>query len=181
MMGHGISASLVCMFISSVLRDAIRTHTDPVAVINEMNHWMSVLNKEDNQVHYYFTAIYMIIDTEQKTVEYVNAGHPPGFALMDDGKVASLSKGTCPVGFFTEMNIEKSIIHYEDRIQLLLFTDGVMEAIDRDGTEGLNQIQEAVSTSWFDIKETAPIDFVMPPEMQQDQPDDMCVVVIQAN
>lgn len=181
MMGHGISASLVCMFISSVLRDAIRTHTDPVAVINEMNHWMSVLNKEDNQVHYYFTAIYMIIDTEQKTVEYVNAGHPPGFALMDDGKVASLSKGTCPVGFFTEMNIEKSIIHYEDRIQLLLFTDGVMEAIDRDGTEGLSQIQEAVSTSWFDIKETAPIDFVMSPEMQQDQPDDMCVVVIQAN
>lgn len=119
-----------------------------------MNRWMSTLNKDDNQVHYYFTAIYMIIDTEQKTVEYVNAGHPPGFALMDDGKVVSLSKGTCPVGFFTEMKIEKSVIHYEEKIQLMLFTDGVMEAIDREGTEGLDQIKEAVSTRWFDCKES---------------------------
>ena len=181
MMGHGISASLVCMFISSVLRDAIRKHTDPVAVINEMNHWMSVLNKKENQVHYYFTAIYMVIDTEQKTLEYVNAGHPPGFALMDNDKVVSLSKGTCPVGFFTEMKIEKTVIRYEDNIQILIFTDGVMEAIDREGTDGLDVLKEVVSTRWVDCKESAPIDLVMSPELQLDQPDDMCVVMIQAN
>ena len=55
MMGHGITASLVCMFISSVLRDAIRTHTNPEEVINELNHWMSILNKEENQVHFVFS------------------------------------------------------------------------------------------------------------------------------
>ncbi|MFJ7747588.1 PP2C family protein-serine/threonine phosphatase [Peribacillus sp. NPDC097295] len=181
MMGHGITASLVCMFISSVLRDAIRKHTDPVAVINDMNHWMSVLNKKENQVHYYFTAIYMVIDTERKTLEYVNAGHPPGFALMDEGKVVSLSKGTCPVGFFTEMKVEKTVVHYEDRIQILIFTDGVMEAIDREGLDGLDEIKEVVSTRWLDCEENAPIDLVMSSDLQNDQPDDMCVVVIQAN
>ncbi|MGE7781700.1 PP2C family protein-serine/threonine phosphatase [Peribacillus sp. NPDC097264] len=180
MMGHGISASLVCMFISSVLRDAIRKHTDPVAVINEMNHWMSVLNKKENPIHYYFTAIYMVIDTEHKTLEYVNAGHPPGFALMDDGEVLSLSKGTCPVGFFTEMKVEKTIVRYEDRIQILVFTDGVMEAIDREGTDGLDEIKEVVSRDWLDCEGNAPIDLVMPAELHLDQPDDMCVVVIQA-
>ena len=181
MMGHGISASLVCMFINSVLRDAIRKYTDPVSVINEMNRWMNILNKDDNLVHYYFTAVYMVIDTEHKTVEYVNAGHPPGFALIDNGEAESLSKGTCPVGFFPEMKIEKSVIHYEDKIQILLFTDGVMEAIDREGTEGLIQLQETVTTNWFDCNESSPIDCVLSPELQQDQPDDMCVVLIQAH
>ncbi|MBA9028797.1 MULTISPECIES: fused response regulator/phosphatase [Bacillaceae] len=181
MMGHGITASLVCMFISSVLRDAIRTHTNPEEVIKELNRWMSILNKEENQVHYYFTAIYLIIDTLDKTLEYVNAGHPPGFALIDNDEVIPLSTGSCPVGFFNEMKIEKATLTYQDDIQILLFTDGVMEALDTSDADGLVQLSKAVSKKWLTCREDAPIDFVMPKHLQIDQPDDMCVVMIQAN
>jgi len=180
MMGHGISASLVCMYISSVLRDAIRKNTDPEAIIVELNRWMNILNKKENPVHYYFTAIYMIIDTKKKTVEYVNAGHPPGFAYVDDEKVVSLSKGSCPVGFFNEMKINKDIVHYNERIQLLIFTDGVMESLDNEETDGLDAIKEAISERWVDCEVIEPIDIVMPQALQHDQPDDMCVVLVQA-
>ncbi|MEC2057833.1 fused response regulator/phosphatase [Peribacillus psychrosaccharolyticus] len=181
MMGHGITASLVCMFISSVLRDAIRTYTDPTVVITELNRWMNLLNKEDNEVHYYFTAIYMIIDTNEKTVEYVNAGHPPGFAMIDDEEIHPLSTGSCPVGFFPEMKIEKATLSYKDKIQLLLFTDGVMEAVEKDGIDGLEQLKAVISEKWLDCSDEEPINFVMPQELQKDQPDDMCVVFIQAH
>ncbi|MFD0051879.1 PP2C family protein-serine/threonine phosphatase [Actinomycetes bacterium NPDC127524] len=180
MMGHGISASLVCMYISSVLRDALRTYTDPVRVITELNRWMNLLNKPENPVHYYFTAISMIIDTENKTVEYVNAGHPPGYALLDGEEVFTLSTGCCPVGFFPEMDVKKNTISFQDRIQILLFTDGVMEALEKDGVDGLEKIQKAVSKGWLDCRTSSPIDFLLPRELQQDQPDDMCVVFIQA-
>ncbi len=180
MMGHGISSSLVCMYISSVIRDAMRKNPNPESFISELNHWMSILNKEENAIHYYFTAIYLIIDTEKKTLEYVNAGHPPGFALVDGNKVVSLEKSCCPVGFFNEMKIKKSILHYENQVQLLMFTDGVMEVLDNEVDDGLEKLKETASKQWLKEVAKEPIDFVMPKQLQQNQPDDMCVVIIQA-
>ncbi|MGX9133875.1 SpoIIE family protein phosphatase [Rummeliibacillus sp. JY-2-4R] len=180
MMGHGISSSLVCMYISSALRDAIRKNPNPESFILELNHWMNILNKEENAIHYYFTAIYLIIDTENKTVEYVNAGHPPGFALVDGKEVVSLTKSCCPVGFFEKMKIEKSILHYENNIQLLMYTDGVMEVLDNEVEDGLESLKDTSSKVWIKDAGKEPIDFVMPKELQQNQPDDMCVVIIQA-
>src|SRR5690606_18037831 len=44
MMGHGISASLVCMYISSVLRDTITRMSDMEQVIHELNRYMNQLH-----------------------------------------------------------------------------------------------------------------------------------------
>ena len=41
-MGHGVSASLVCMFISSVLRETIKCLIDPELVIKELNKYMTL-------------------------------------------------------------------------------------------------------------------------------------------
>ncbi|RFU67403.1 fused response regulator/phosphatase [Peribacillus saganii] len=181
MMGHGISASLVCMYISSVLRDAIRTHTDPVAVIKELNRWMLLLHKQGQSISYYFTAIYLVIDTENKNVEYVNAGHPPGFALVDGNSVQQLALGSCAVGFFPDIEVQKSVIQYNERIQLTLFTDGIVEAIDKNSDLSLSILKQAASQEWNPAIDGAPIDFVLSMDLHQDQPDDMCAVIIQAN
>lgn len=69
MMGHGISASLVCMFISSVLRDAIRTCSDPEYVMKELNRWMNSLNQRNQRIPYYFTAIYLVLNKKDRTIE----------------------------------------------------------------------------------------------------------------
>ncbi|WML48779.1 fused response regulator/phosphatase [Neobacillus sp. PS3-34] len=179
MMGHGISASLVCMFINSVLRDAIRLHGDPEAVIQELNRWMAQINKKDTSMNYYFTAIYLVIDNKAKTVEYVNAGHPPGYALIDHNHVVPLAKGSCAVGFFPQMKVEKSVIHFQDHIQLLLYTDGVMEALDHIGEDGLQLLEEAASSKWLELKTGNPIDYVLPKTLHHNQPDDMCVLTVQ--
>lgn len=99
MMGHGIPAALVCMFISSVLREAVKQLVEPELVIKELNRYMTLLqNAKEENIHY-FTAIYIVIDTEQKTIEYVNAGHPAGYALVDEATLVPLNQGSCAVGF----------------------------------------------------------------------------------
>ena len=129
MMGHGVSASLVCMYISSVLREAIKNLTDPTLVMAELNRNMNLLQNEKENFLYYFTGVYFIIDTQQKTVEYVNAGHPTGYALVDEEQTVPITQTSSAVGFFEDIQIEKKMIHYNSSIQIVLFTDGVLEAM----------------------------------------------------
>ncbi|MDA6151369.1 SpoIIE family protein phosphatase, partial [Escherichia coli] len=83
------------------------------------------LNQRNQRIPYYFTAIYLVLNKKDKTVEYVNAGHPTGYALTDKKEMVSLSSNMCAVGFFEYITIQKETIPYIDSIQLLLFTDGV--------------------------------------------------------
>ncbi|MEY9971602.1 sigma-B regulation protein RsbU (phosphoserine phosphatase) [Lysinibacillus sp. RC46] len=178
MMGHGIPAALVCMFISSVLREAVKQLEDPELVIKELNRYMTLLQngKEDNL--FYFTAIYLVIDTEQKTIEYVNAGHPSGYALVDEKTLVHLNQGSCAVGFFDEINVQKQCIQYNEEVQIILYTDGVLEAMGPCEMESEKHLQTLISTKWDNSRRL--IDHLLPMEKQGNQPDDMCVLMIQA-
>ncbi|WP_419959897.1 SpoIIE family protein phosphatase [Psychrobacillus sp. BM2] len=176
MMGHGISASLVCMFISSVLRESIKQLVEPELVIKELNRYMLVLHNEKIGIPYYFTAIYMVVDTEQKTIEYVNAGHPPGFALVDDNKIIPIDRGSCAVGFFDEIEVKKEVITYEKDIQIILYTDGVLEAMGPCEIESEKHLQQLASKKWNQSQSL--IDNLLTKDKQTAQPDDMCVLMI---
>ncbi|MGE7941150.1 SpoIIE family protein phosphatase [Lysinibacillus xylanilyticus] len=179
MMGHGISAALVCMFISSVLREAVKQMVEPELVIKELNRYMTLLQNGKDGNLFYFTAIYLVIDTQQKTVEYVNAGHPSGYALIDEKTLVPLNQGSCAVGFFDEIDVQKQFIQYNEDIQIILFTDGVLEAMGPCEIESEKQLQTLLSTKW-DYSQHL-IDNLLPKEQQENQPDDMCVVMIQAH
>ncbi|KOY80061.1 fused response regulator/phosphatase [Lysinibacillus macroides] len=179
MMGHGISAALVCMFISSVLREAVKQLNDPELVIKDLNRYMTLLQDgKDNNLHY-FTAIYLVINTKEKTVEYINAGHPAGYALIDEKTCIPLNQGSCAVGFFDEIDVSKQFIQYEQDIQIVLFTDGVLEAMGPCEIEAEQHLQALTSTKWEYSQNL--IDNLLPKDKQKNQPDDMCVVMIQAN
>ncbi|MCL1702306.1 fused response regulator/phosphatase [Lysinibacillus sp. Bpr_S20] len=178
MMGHGISAALVCMFISSVLREAVKQLVDPELVIKELNRYMTLLRngKEDNL--FYFTAIYLVIDTKQKTIEYVNAGHPSGYALVDEKTLVPLKRGSCAVGFFDEIDVQRQFIQYNEDVQIILYTDGVLEAMGPCEMESEKHLQTLISTEW-DYSQRI-IDNLLSKEKQANQTDDMCVLMIQA-
>ena len=59
------------------------------------------------------------------------------------------------------MKIEKATLSYQDDIQILLFTDGVMEALETNEADGLVQLSKAVSKKWLTCREDAPIDLVL--------------------
>ncbi|HDR8065397.1 response regulator [Bacillus thuringiensis] len=178
-MGHGISASLVCMFISSVLRETIKCLIDPELVIKELNKYMTLLHNENDNIPYYFTAIYLVVDTEKRTIEYVNAGHPSGYVLVDEANVVELDRGSCAVGFFDEIKVEKKVIPFEKNAQIVLFTDGVLEAIANDEFESEEKLRAFTERKWGDLEEE--IEGFYKGEQKKAQSDDMCLIMIQTN
>ncbi|GIP34074.1 SpoIIE family protein phosphatase [Paenibacillus sp. J2TS4] len=176
-MGHGISSSLVCMFISSVLQDTITELTDPEKVIHELNRYMSQLYSKDHFIHYYFTAIYMVVDTRNKQIEYVNAGHPPAVVFHDGDQISKMDRGSCAVGFFDKIEIEKSVIRYKDTARIFMFTDGLMEVLEEEGMDGF----QALTAKLEQCKDMEMEDFVqwlVPEELRNDHEDDMCLVIV---
>ena len=178
-MGHGISASLVCMFISSVLRETIKCLIDPELVIKELNKYMTLLHNENDHIPYYFTAIYLVVDAEKRTIEYVNAGHPSGYVLVDEANVVELDRGSCAVGFFDEIKVEKTVIPFEKNAQIVLFTDGVLEAIANDEFESEEKLRAFTERKWGDLE--AEIEGFYKGEQKKAQSDDMCLIMIQTN
>lgn len=178
MMGHGVSASLVCMYISSVLREAIKNLKEPELVIAELNRYMNLLQNETENLLYYFTGIYFIFDSKNKTIEYVNAGHPTGYALVDETGVIPLEQTSSAVGFVDQMKIEKKMISYESSIQIVLYTDGVLEAMGDCEFEADAQLMKIASESWSNIH--APIEYLVNEKQRENLSDDMCVLLIRA-
>ncbi|PEL94388.1 fused response regulator/phosphatase [Bacillus wiedmannii] len=178
-MGHGISASLVCMFISSVLRETIKSLIDPELVIKDLNKYMTLLHNENDDIPYYFTAIYLVVDTEKRTIEYVNAGHPSGYVLADETNMVELNRGSCAVGFFDEIKVEKTVIPFEKNAQIVLFTDGVLEAIANDEFESEEKLRAFTERKWGDLEEE--IEGFYKEEQKKTQSDDMCLIMIQTN
>ncbi|QBJ66844.1 response regulator [Bacillus anthracis] len=178
-MGHGVSASLVCMFISSVLRETIKSLIDPELVMKDLNKYMTLLHNENDNIPYYFTAIYLVVNTEDRTIEYVNAGHPSGYVLVDETNVVELNRGSCAVGFFDEIKVEKTVIPFEKNAQIVLFTDGVLEAIANDEFEAEEKLRTFTERKWGELEEE--IEEFYKEEQKEAQSDDMCLIMIQTN
>lgn len=178
MMGHGISASLVCMYIYSVLQEAVEKLKCPELVITELNRYMNILESEEENIFYYFTGIYLIIDTKNKIIEYVNAGHPSGYALVDEKETVEITQTTSAVGFVKNMDINKGFIRYDSNIQLVLYTDGVLEALGDCEFESEEKIKKAASKTWSHKEQ--PIEYLINPQLFKKHSDDMCILLIQA-
>ncbi|MFJ5717146.1 PP2C family protein-serine/threonine phosphatase [Neobacillus sp. NPDC093127] len=176
MMGHGISSSLVCMYIYSALKDSITGLCDPEAVMKELNWRMNQLHN-DSLINYYFTAIYFVLDTEKQSIEYVNAGHPAGIALVD-GEVRLLEKGCPALGFFDEIKVNKGVISYQNDARILLFTDGLSEWLEEEYEDAVVKLTSCLVEDGM----TDPAELLqrLQPnsELTSPQKDDICLVMI---
>ncbi|WP_046216097.1 PP2C family protein-serine/threonine phosphatase [Paenibacillus wulumuqiensis] len=180
MMGHGISSSLFCMFIASVLKDTVTTYVEPEKVIQELNRRFNQLHIENQLVQYYFTAIYLVVDTKYKRIDYVNAGHPPGLFFDDNGEVTKLSTSTFPVGLFDRIEMESRSFHYEGDGHLVLYTDGLLEAVEGDQDVQLNfLIDQLKSNHHLDKNKIETVFFEA--SAPADRDDDKCLVWISLN
>ena len=177
-MGHGISSSLVGMYISSVLKDTIINFVDPIEVITELNKRMNQLDIKDPFIQYYFTAIYLMIDTQKGEIEYINAGHPRGFVQANE-QLYELTEGCCAVGLFPEMSMKKGLIQYDTKMEIFLYTDGLLEHMNVEDEIGMKRIIDV----WVDCDEREAdilYDKCMLIETNEFQEDDICMLLIHA-
>lgn len=177
-MGHGISSSLFCMFLASVLKDTVTTYVEPEKVIQELNRRFNQLYIEKKLIQYYFTTIYLVIDTRMKRIDYVNAGHPPALFFEGITKTPVLLESNChPVGLFERIDIEPQTLAYEDDSHLVLYTDGLLELVEGEQEEQLEFMIQHLNVG-HEWSEEAMRSAFFNAEVPKERDDDKCIVWI---
>lgn len=125
--GKGMPAALFMALSRALIRvNAIQEHAI-TTVIEKTNH----LIQEFSSSGYFVTLFYAIADSNNSSLQYIRAGHnPPLFYRAVNNEIISLKGRGMALGVFDELDIEAKDIALAAGDILLLFTDGVTEAIN---------------------------------------------------
>ena len=79
----------------------------------------------------YATVFFGLLDNDGH-LEFINAGHPSPFLIRRGSAEEAFTEGSFPVGLVPEAQYTAACLKLEPGDTLVLFTDGVTEAMDPD-------------------------------------------------
>ena len=118
------TALLMAAFRASLLAE-IRNHYAIRRIFEKVNR----LLYESTDTGKFVTAFYGVLDVPNKRLTYCNAGHSPGM-LLRDGEVTELAGSNMVLGVDCDEPYAQSIVDLKRGDTLLLYTDGLVEAIN---------------------------------------------------
>jgi serine phosphatase RsbU (regulator of sigma subunit) len=131
--GKGVAAALVMVKFSVEARGCLLTEAGPAAAVNRLNAVMSRAALADRFV----TLIAAALDPATHTATLVNAGHPsPLIARRATGAVETatpLEVVGRPIGLDDDLEYACCQVQLGPGDRLLLYSDGVTEALDAHG------------------------------------------------
>lgn len=136
-MGHGVSAALYTMHLSSLWERHCQTLAQPVEFAKAINRELCKIVKDES----FAAAVCGVIDAANKTLRFASAGSPPIMLFHADGRCETLEAPGLPFGMFDDADYEESERVCAAGDHLLMFTDGAIEIHNPAGemlkTEGL--------------------------------------------
>lgn len=128
--GKGISAAIF-MAVSRTLVRATGLKGDSVSdCMRYVNNLLCI----ESVSSMFVTVFYGILNTQTGEVDYVNAGHNPPYLLSAEGiSKVDMTNGLA-LGVMDDFNFESKKLHLKKGDQLLLYTDGVVEAFNLEET-----------------------------------------------
>ncbi|MGV3490107.1 MAG: PP2C family protein-serine/threonine phosphatase [Devosia sp.] len=128
--GKGIPASLFMAVAITTLRTAAQEEKDVVATLRRTNASLC----HDNDASMFATLFFAVLDTRTGELEYGNCGHNAPYVLTTSGRTSLPATGV-PVGLVADRSArsERIVLGRGDR--LVLYTDGVTEAMNPDQAE----------------------------------------------
>jgi sigma-B regulation protein RsbU (phosphoserine phosphatase) len=98
---------------------------DPGAAITRLNRALCSFMAEAPIL---VTLFYAVLDLKTGQVAYANAGHPPGFVVDSDGRLAELTSTGGMLGVEPTWEWRSVEARLDLETALILFTDGITEA-----------------------------------------------------
>lgn len=126
--GKGISAAIF-MAVSRTLIRATALKGDSVS---ECIQYVNNLLHKESVSSMFVTVFYGILNKQSGEVEYVNAGHNPPFGILSQETGKLELTGGMALGVVEDFNYKSKTIQLNKGDKLLLYTDGVIEAFNRD-------------------------------------------------
>jgi serine phosphatase RsbU (regulator of sigma subunit) len=128
--GKGVPAALVMSTTCGMLQLAARAldSSSPGEVLAQVNETLFARIPSNMFV----TCFYAILEPESGTLSYANAGHDLPY-LWHGGDAKELRARGMPLGLMPGMSYEEKDIVLEPRDNVLLYSDGLVEAHDPKG------------------------------------------------
>jgi len=122
--GKGLGAALLTTMLQGAL-SGMTLGTDPARVFNHVNRFLC----DHAEVGRYATMFFGILDETGK-LEFINAGHPSPILIRKDTVEEAFTEGSFPVGLVPEAEFTTLTLQLQPNDTMVLFSDGVTEAMD---------------------------------------------------
>jgi serine phosphatase RsbU (regulator of sigma subunit) len=132
--GHGVSSALVTVllrtFVQRQVASSIESGDDlvlsPARLLMRLNDEMA-----RDHLDKHLTIFYGVIDLQEDTLLYANAGHFPWPVLYDGGTVRVLEQPGVPVGMMARSRYQEHRVPLADSMSLSVFSDGVLDVLSQ--------------------------------------------------
>jgi phosphoserine phosphatase RsbU/P len=123
--GKGIPAALLATLLQGIFFTTASMDIPLTSVFSRVNRYLAERAGGDR----YATVFYGVLD-KSGAFEYVNAGHVPPLIKRKSGAIERLDLASFPVGMFPEAEYESAAVKLEKGDFLVIYTDGVSEAVN---------------------------------------------------
>lgn len=150
--GHGVTASMMTMFVKQTMRTIKDNILSPSDALKELHRSFIDLNPGSDK---YFTIFYAIYNIKDKKIIYSNAGHnciPIKFNSQD---ISLLKTNGLPISaVFDKINFIDREVQLDIGDSILLYTDGLTEVKNFHGEEfGTKRIIEIIKKNKANLLE----------------------------
>ena len=129
--GKGIPAALLMSNLQATLRAFATELAAPADVCQQANRVLCGHIAEGRFISFF----YCVVDTDEGTLTYSNAGHHPPILVRADGRVERLGVGGPVLGIFASGTYDQAQVALESGDRLILYTDGITE-VTPPGADG---------------------------------------------
>ncbi|MDY0167341.1 MAG: SpoIIE family protein phosphatase [Thermoguttaceae bacterium] len=128
--GKGVPAALFMAVTRSFLRSAFRSDSDPAEVVGQVNSELA----DGNDACMFVTLFCAVVDLAAGRMQYANAGHNPPVIRHPDGRLERIAEPRGPIaGVMPEASYAAGSVAFPDEATLIMYTDGVTEAMNAAG------------------------------------------------
>lgn len=142
--GKGVAAALLMARLSAEVRFCLATVPDPAEAVNRLNLSLAASGMEDRFV----TFVLAVLDLKDDAMTLVNAGHMEPLLRRSGSEEITLLGGQeagLPLGVAPEMPMKATQSQLEVGDVIVLYTDGVSEAMSPDDKlYGLDRLQQTL-------------------------------------
>lgn len=138
----GAPAALFMIFTNSILRASVHSTIPPVKSITNANRL--ICSKSPNAM--FVSMVYLSLKYSTGQVTYVNAGHnPPLLYHAKENRLDRLSRTGMVLGIEPDTDYSERTIQLDPGDFLLLYTDGLTDAINPQGQDfGMAHLEQVV-------------------------------------
>ena len=129
--GKGIPAALLMSNLQASVRAFATNTTDPAELCQQVNRILCGHIAEGRFISFF----YCIVDSDDSTLVFANAGHYPPILIRADGEVERLATGGPVLGVFPDAAYEQGRVALRSGDRIVLYTDGIIDvcnAADED-------------------------------------------------